>query len=105
MIEDLGTGIMDIKEKWKINTAPLWSGQFLSLFGSGIVQFAIIWHLTEVTGSKVILALATYMGVIPGILLGSYIGNFVDQNNKKLLMVVSDLISALSIVFGLLGVE
>ena len=89
---------MNIKEKWKKNTIPLWIGQFLSLFGSGITQFAIIWHLTEATGSKAILAIATYMGVVPGILLGSYIGNFVDKRNKKTLMLISDLISAILIV-------
>ena len=69
---------------WIKKTLPLWIGQFISLFGSGIVQFSIVWYLTERTGSKVVLALATYMAIVPGILLGSAIGHFVDKYNRKI---------------------
>ena len=79
---------------WIKKTLPLWVGQFISLFGSGIVQFSIVWYLTERTGSKVVLAFATYMAIVPGILLGSAIGHFVDKYNKKKTMIIADIISA-----------
>ena len=40
----------------------LWGGQAISLFGSQIVQFALIWWLTEETGSATILAVASLVG-------------------------------------------
>ena len=40
----------------------LWTGQSLSLIGSQAVQFALIWWLTETSGSATILATATRAG-------------------------------------------
>lgn len=86
---------MITRRNWIRNTIPLWTGQFISLFGSGIVQFSIVWFLTEETGSKVVLAIATYVAIVPGILLGSFVGNIVDRRGKKATMLISDIISAL----------
>jgi len=43
----------------------IWTGQAFSLLGSHLVQFALIWWLTESTGSATVLTLATMMTVIP----------------------------------------
>ena len=83
---------------WIRKTLPLWIGQFVSLFGSGIVQFSIVWYLTEKTGSKVVLAFATYTAIVPGILLGSAIGHFVDSFNRKFTMIIADFVSAAMIL-------
>ena len=48
----------------------LWTGQSLSLVGSQAVQFALIWWLTETSGSATILATATLLGLLPPIVLG-----------------------------------
>ena len=48
----------------------LWSGQAASLFGSQLVQFALIWWLTTTTGSATTLALASLMGLLPQVVLG-----------------------------------
>ena len=61
----------------------LWSGQALSLVGSQAVQFAVIWWLTEQTGSATVLATAAFLGLGPQILLGPVIGAMVDRWNRK----------------------
>ena len=42
----------------------LWTGQALSLLGSQLVQFAIIWYLTQTTKSATVLAIASMMGFL-----------------------------------------
>lgn len=68
----------------------LWSGQAVSLFGSQIVQFALIWWLTQKTGSGTVLAMASLVGLLPQVLLGPFVGVLVDRWNRRLLLIVAD---------------
>jgi DHA3 family macrolide efflux protein-like MFS transporter len=68
----------------------LWSGQSLSLVGSQAVQFALIWWLTEKSGSATILATATLLGLLPAIVLGPVIGTLIDRWNRKAVMLAAD---------------
>ncbi len=72
----------------------LWTGQALSLLGSQSVQFAIIWWITVQTGSAAALAAATFVGLVPQVVLGPVIGTLVDRWNRKAVMMGADLIVA-----------
>lgn len=85
-------------EHWQRNYAPMWVGQAVSMLGSGLVQFALVWYLTEKTGSATILAMATFVALIPRVILGPFAGALVDRLNRKMIMIVSDLAVALATV-------
>jgi DHA3 family macrolide efflux protein-like MFS transporter len=68
----------------------LWTGQSLSLVGSQAVQFALIWWLTERSGSATILATATLLGLLPPVVLGPVIGTLIDRWNRKTVMLAAD---------------
>lgn len=72
----------------------VWTGQAFSLFGSILVQFALIWYLTQQTGSAVILATAALVNRIPYIVLGPFVGALVDRWNRRTVMAVSDGLTA-----------
>ena len=72
----------------------LWTGQSLSLIGSQAVQFALIWWLTEKSGSAAILATATLLGLLPPVVLGPVIGTLIDRWNRKRVMLTADGLSA-----------
>lgn len=74
----------------------LWSGQALSLVGSQAVQFALIWWLTQETGSATVLATAAFLGLGPQIFLGPIIGAMVDRWNRKRILFLSDFVVALA---------
>jgi DHA3 family macrolide efflux protein-like MFS transporter len=79
----------------------LWSGQSLSLVGSQAVQFALIWWLTETSGSATILATATLLGLLPQVVLGPVIGAFIDRWNRKTVMLAADgLVAVASLVLA-----
>ena len=64
----------NVNPHWARRFFTLWTGQALSLLGSQLVQFAIIWHLTKTTNSATTLAIASMMGLLPQVLLSPFIG-------------------------------
>jgi DHA3 family macrolide efflux protein-like MFS transporter len=47
----------------------IWTGQAFSLLGSQLVQFALVWWLTQTTGSATVLAFASMTSLLPAILI------------------------------------
>lgn len=76
----------------------LWTGQAFSLLGSQLVQFALIWWLTQQTGSATVLAVASIVGLLPQVLLGPFAGVLVDRWNRRRVMLVADAIVAMATV-------
>ncbi len=74
----------------------LWTGQAVSLLGSQLVQFALIWWLTQETGSATMLAMASLAGMLPQVVLGPFVGVLVDRWNRRLTMMVADSVVALA---------
>jgi DHA3 family macrolide efflux protein-like MFS transporter len=81
---------------WEGKFFTVWTGQALSLVGSALVQFALVWWLTQKTGSATILATATLVALLPQIFLSPFAGTFVDRLNRKAVMIVSDGVIALA---------
>ncbi len=79
---------------------PIWAGQVFSLLGSGLVHFALIWWMTEKTGSAAVLASAALVGLLPQVFLSPFAGALVDRWNRRWVMVVADGVIALT-TFGL----
>lgn len=79
-----------IPSNWKMQFFPIWASQIFSILGSSLVQFALIWYLTQKTGSATILATATLVGMIPGVILGPFAGALVDRWNRRLVMIIAD---------------
>mgnify|MGYP000117861005 CR=1 FL=1 len=92
-------------QHWKKPFFTIWTGQALSLLTSTIVQFAIIWYLTDTTGSPAVLSIASLAGFLPAGLLGPFAGVFIDRHSRKAIMITADLcIAAASLVIALYGV-
>jgi len=90
-------------KRWKTRFFTIWGGQALSILGSQLVQFALIWHLTVKTGSATVLATASLVGMLPHVILGPLVDTLVDRWNRRLIMLFADSIIALAtIVLALL---
>jgi DHA3 family macrolide efflux protein-like MFS transporter len=82
--------------RWAIPFFSIWTGQQLSWIGSSVAQFALVWWVTELTGSATVLATATLISLLPGVLLGPLVGALVDRWNRRVVMVVADSFVALA---------
>jgi DHA3 family macrolide efflux protein-like MFS transporter len=94
---------------WQKKTALFLSSQSLSMFGSMLVQYAIIWYLTLSTQSGTILTISTLCGFLPQILISPFAGVWADRYPRKFLIIAADLLTAVSTlilaVFFLLGYQ
>lgn len=72
------------------------TGQTITAFGSFLVQYAIMWHLTLSTKSGVVLALAAIFGFLPQAIVSVFAGVWADRVNRKLMIIVSDSVIALA---------
>ena len=78
------------------------SGQLVSLFGSSVVQFAIIWWLTVTSQSNpkyagqagTILGIASFAGFFPFLMTSLFAGVLVDRWNRKIVIAIADFIQA-----------
>jgi DHA3 family macrolide efflux protein-like MFS transporter len=81
---------------WQRKAALFLSSQGLSLFGSMLVQYAIIWHLTLTTQSGLVLTIATIAGFLPQIVISLFAGVWADRYPRKRLIILSDALTATS---------
>jgi DHA3 family macrolide efflux protein-like MFS transporter len=75
---------------WKRNVTLYMAGQFVSMFGSMLVQHAITWQITLETKSGVIMTLFTCAALLPMTLISPFAGVWADRYNRKYLIVISD---------------
>ena len=79
-----------VRPHWVRDTALFLSGQTVSLFGSSLVQYAILWYLTLTTQSGVVLTLATAFGFLPQAVTSIFGGVWADRHNRKFLLIGAD---------------
>lgn len=84
--------------RWKPLFFPIWGGQALSLIGSRLVQFALVWYLARETDSAVALSVAAMMAYIPMVFLSPFAGALVDRWSRRSVMIVADSSIALATV-------
>jgi DHA3 family macrolide efflux protein-like MFS transporter len=94
---------------WKKKVTVFLVGQTVTTFGSLLVQYALLWHLTLTTKSGVVLALAAVFGFLPQAVVSIFAGVWADRVNRKLMIILSDSTIALATLglafFMLSGVD
>ncbi|MGI5896569.1 MAG: MFS transporter [Oscillospiraceae bacterium] len=88
---------------WKRDIILFLSGQTISLFGSSLVQFAIIWHITLTTSSGLMVTISTLCGFLPQLLISLFAGVWADRYSRRVLIMAADgVIAFFTLVLALL---
>lgn len=77
-------------ERWVRNATVFLAGQTVSMFGSSLVQYAILWHLTLTTQSGVVLMAALVCGFVPQAIVSVLAGVWADRLDRKMLVIGAD---------------
>ena len=80
----------EVPQKWAAPFFTIWTGQAISLLGSQMVQFALIWWLTKTTGSAIVLTTASLVSLLPSVILGPFVGALVDRWNRRKILLIAD---------------
>ena len=97
-MSDVEQNSADLGKNWKVDFFTVWTGQAISLLGSMLVQFALIWHLTVEHQSATILATASLVGLLPHVFLSPFVGALVDRWNRRAIMIAADTVIALATI-------
>lgn len=81
---------------WKTKAAFFLISQNISLFGSSVVGYAIIWHITLATSSGLWMMLATITYTVPGVIIALWGGVWADRYNRRRIIMLSDACVALA---------
>ena len=76
----------------------IFSTQSISLLGSQIVQFSLVWWLTKMSGSASVLAVASIMALLPQVFISPIAGAYVDRWNRRRIMIAADTLIALMVL-------
>lgn len=94
-------GLKDLLKN--INFRFLWLGQIISDFGDSLTMLSLIILVNQLTGSAAAIATMFIVLLIPHVTVGLVAGVFVDRLDRKLTMVVSDLVRG-ALVVGFIAV-
>lgn len=84
------TGISADDSGWRRNVALFLTGQTVSLFGSMIVQYAVMWYVTFETRSGVAVALYAVAAFLPQGIVSIFGGTLADRMNRRVLVMIAD---------------
>lgn len=78
------------------NIVAFLASQNISLFGSMLVQYAIMWHITLTTGSGLMMTISILCGFLPTLLVSPFAGVWADRYDRKRIIILADLLTAAS---------
>jgi DHA3 family macrolide efflux protein-like MFS transporter len=86
----MNTNLQDNNSSWKKQIALFLISQNISLFGSSVVSFSIIWYITLQTSSGKWVMLFTICSLLPQVLISLWAGVWADRYNRKYLIMLAD---------------
>ena len=90
-MEPTNENVMDL---WKKNSVLFLFSQNISLFGSSLVQYAIMWYIVLNTQSGIMMTIAVLCGFLPTFILSPIAGVWADRYNRKMMIVLADALVA-----------
>ena len=96
-------------QRWKKIGAAFLGGQAVSVMGSGLVQFAIIWFVTLRANSGTALMIITLTSFIPQLIIAPFAGVWADRHDRRWLIILADsgiaLVTLATAIFFFLGYD
>jgi DHA3 family macrolide efflux protein-like MFS transporter len=78
------------QESWRRPAVLFLTSQGLSLLGSSLVQYALMWYVTLRTGSGIMMTIYITAGFLPMFLAAPFAGVWADRYNRKKLIIIAD---------------
>lgn len=90
-------------ENWKKYLSLFMISQTVSLLGSMLVMYTIMWYVTLSTQSGIMMTIMVLCSFVPSILISPFAGVWADKLNRKFLMIAADIsIASVTLVIALL---
>ena len=88
---------------WKKKVITFITSQTVSLLGSMLVMYTIMWYVALDTQSGVMMTIMVLCNFIPALIVSPFAGVWADRLNRKRLMIIADLlIAAVTLLIAIL---
>ena len=95
--------MMELQSNWRMRIIAFFTSQCITLFGSQIVQMAIVWYVTLQTNSGAWVAAFSVCSYLPQFFVSFIGGVWADRYNRKYLIIGADaLIAAVTLAMMLI---
>lgn len=92
-----------INDNWKRKITLFLTAQTISLLGSSLVQYAIIWYITLTTSSGVMMTISTVCGFLPQMAISLFAGVWIDRySRKKMIMLADGMIAIATLILAVM---
>lgn len=85
---------MRFKDNWQQKAALFLLSQMVSIFGTSVVAYAVIWYITLETTSASLMTILILCAFLPQILISLIAGVWADRYHRKKLIIFADLFTA-----------
>lgn len=94
---------LPLQKNWFATIVFIWAGQAVSMITSYAAGYAVVWYVTESTGSALVLAAMNVAVMLPIGFISSFGGVVADKHNRKTIMIAADgSVGLISLVAGFL---
>lgn len=84
------------QQGWEKKIRWFLTAQTISLLGSSLVQYAIVWYITLTTSSGAMMTISTACGFLPQIGISLFAGVWIDRYDRKKMIMAADSVIALA---------
>lgn len=81
---------MNLNRNWKKDIILFLAGQTISVFGSSLVQYAMMWSITINTDSGLMMTIYIICGLLPTLFLSPFAGVWADRYDRKKIIILAD---------------
>jgi DHA3 family macrolide efflux protein-like MFS transporter len=85
-----------MKAKWEKDIILFITSQTISLLGSSLVQYAIMWYITLNTKSGTMMTISIIFSFLPTLFLSPFSGVWADRYDRKMIIILADLFIAVT---------
>lgn len=91
------------ENSYKSNLLLFSASRIISELGSAIFKFALSLYILDISGSSIIFSMIMGFAYLPGILVNTFAGIYIDKHDKKKILILFDFLSGLlTILFFIL---
>lgn len=91
---------------WQRNTALFLGSQALTMLGSSLVQYAIMWYIILETNSGAMMTLYVLAGFLPHVLVSPFAGVLADRFDRKKIIIAADLsIAGVTLILAIIFLQ
>lgn len=99
----MSKGGVGMQTKWIRNLVVFLTSQTISLLGSMMVSYAVMWYITLNTQSGTMMMIQVLAFTLPALLLSPFAGVWADKFNRKYVMIFADgLIALVTLITAIL---